>query len=67
MTKEHAYAYEAGYVDGSTHLQEAEAENAKLQELVKSMYYALTHMTFPPDWVTDYEADMRDLGIEVSR
>lgn len=46
MTKEHAYAYEAGYVDGSTHyelehcpacknvadLQEALEENAKLRE-----------------------------------
>ena len=40
-------------------------ENAKLRELVKSMYYDLTHMTFPPDWVTDYEADMRELGVEV--
>lgn len=48
MSKEHAYAYEAGYRDGSTHyelehcpacknvadLQEALAENAKLRELV---------------------------------
>lgn len=42
-----------------------EADNAKLRELVKSMYYDLTHMTFPPDWVTDYAADMRELGIEV--
>lgn len=41
------------------------AENAKLRELVKSMYYDLTNMTFPPDWVTDYAADMRELGIEV--
>ena len=41
-----------------------QAENAKLRELVKSMYYDLTNMTFPPDWVTDYEADIRDLGIE---
>ena len=40
-------------------------QNAKLRELVKSMYYDLTHMTFPPDWVTDYEADMRELGVEV--
>ena len=42
------------------------AENAKLRELVKSMYYDLTHMTFPPDWVTDYEADMRELRVEVT-
>lgn len=48
MTKEHAYAYEAGYRDGSIHyelehcpacknvadLQEALEENAKLRELV---------------------------------
>ena len=116
MSKEHAYAYEAGYRDGSIHyelehcpacknvadLQEARAENAKLREqserlfdktlelatensklrglcklcereadndrlreLVKSMYYDLTHMTFPPDWVTDYETDIRELGVEV--
>lgn len=45
-------------------LQRANAENAKLRELVKSMYYDLTNMTFPPDWVTDYEADMRELGVE---
>lgn len=44
---------------------ELEAENAKLRDLVKSMYYDLTNMTFPPDWVTDYEADMRELGVEV--
>ena len=41
-----------------------EADNAKLRELVKSMYYDLTTMTFPPDWVTDYEADMRELGVD---
>ena len=41
-----------------------EADNAKLRELVKSMYYDLTNMTFPPDWVTDYEADMRELGVD---
>lgn len=46
-------------------LEQAKAENAKLRELVKSMYYDLTNMTFTPDWVTDYEADMRELGIEV--
>ena len=48
MSKEHAYAYEAGYRDGSIHyelehcpacknvadLQEALAENAKLRELL---------------------------------
>lgn len=49
MSKEHAYAYEAGYRDGSIHyelehcpackniadLQEALAENAKLRELLR--------------------------------
>lgn len=39
-------------------------EKSKLRELVKSMYYDLTNMTFPPDWVTDYAANMRELGIE---
>lgn len=40
-------------------------ENTKLRELVKSMYNDLTLMTFPPDWVTDYVTDMRELGMEV--
>lgn len=53
MTKEHAYAYEAGYRDGSIHyelehcpacknvadLQEALEENAKLRELVSGLEY----------------------------
>ena len=53
MSKEHAYAYEAGYRDGSIHyelehcpackniadLQEALAENAKLRELVRDMWH----------------------------
>ena len=52
MSKEHAYAYEAGYRDGSINyelehcparknvadLQEALAENAKLRELVLDMW-----------------------------
>ena len=52
MSKEHAYAYEAGYRDGSINyelehcpacknvadLQEALDENAKLLELVKRMH-----------------------------
>ena len=52
MSKEHAYAYEAGYRDGSVHyelehcpacknvadLQEALDENAKLRALVKDMW-----------------------------
>ena len=51
MTKAHAYAYEAGYRDGSIHyelehcpacknvadLQEALEENAKLRELVNGL------------------------------
>lgn len=55
MSKEHAYAYEAGYRDGSIHyelehcpackniadLQEALDENAKLRELVKEMRVCL--------------------------
>ena len=52
MSKEHAYAYEAGYRDGSINyelehcpacknvadLQEALADNAKLRELVRDMW-----------------------------
>ena len=54
------------YADNSKNeLQQLRADNAKLRELVKSMYYDLTQTTFPPDWVTDYEADMRELGVEV--
>lgn len=40
-------------------------ENNQLRELVQSMYDTLSHETFPPDWLKDYEADMRELGIEV--
>ena len=39
-------------------------ENARLRELVQSMYGDLSHETFPPDWLKDYETDMRELGIE---
>ncbi len=42
------------------------AENAKLRELVKGMYYDLTHVTlFPRRWLIGYEAIMRELGMEV--
>lgn len=55
MSKEHAYAYEAGYRDGSINyelehcpacknvadLQEAMAENAKLRELVSGLEYCV--------------------------
>ena len=51
--------------DDADNARQIMGDNAKLRELVKSMYYDLTHMTFPPDWVTDYEADMRELGVEV--
>lgn len=51
--------------DKAMQIARLKAENAKLRELVKSMYYDLTNMTFPPDWVTDYEADMRELSVEV--
>ena len=58
MSKEHAYAYEAGYIDGSTHyelehcpackniadLQEALAENAKLRELLRMAVFVLWSM-----------------------
>ena len=53
MSKENAYAYEAGYRDGSINyelehcpacknvadLQEALAENAKLRELVRALHW----------------------------
>ena len=56
MSKEHAYAYEAGYRDGSINyelehcpacknvadLQEALAENAKLRELVRDVWHLFT-------------------------
>lgn len=56
MSKEHAYAYEAGYRDGSIHyelehcpacknvadLQEALAENAKLRELARDVWHLFT-------------------------
>ena len=52
------------YCDAERDLKDLQAENDRLREVVKSMYYDLTNMTFPPDWVTDYAADMRELGIE---
>ena len=61
MSKEHAYAYEAGYHDGATHyeldhcpsckntadLQDALAENARLRELMyeRAHKHAIHHMT----------------------
>jgi hypothetical protein len=54
-------------LDYAQEITSLQVNNAELRELVKSMYYDLTQMTFPPDWLTDYEADMRELGIEVDR
>lgn len=45
--------------------EQSRAENAKLRELVKDMYHDLSHETFPPDWIVEYENDLRELGIEV--
>lgn len=56
MSKEHAYAYEAGYRDGSINyelehcpacknvadLQEALTENAKLRELVRILVHCMS-------------------------
>lgn len=40
MSKEHAYAYEAGYQDGlKAATDELRAENAKLRELVNGLRY----------------------------
>lgn len=47
------------------YVRKLESENTKLRELVKSMHYDLTHVTFPRRWLVDYEADMRELGMEV--
>ena len=63
MSKEHSYAYEAGYRDGSIHyelehcpacknvadLQEALAENVKLRELVDKLLYGINNELTPAD------------------
>jgi len=74
MSKEHAYAYEAGYRDGSIHyelehcpscqniadLQEALEQNAKLREQVEYMTPIALYAA------SEHERDrMRELGIEV--
>lgn len=41
------------------------AENDRLRELVRSMYGDLSHETFPPDWLAEYETVLAELGIEV--
>lgn len=70
MSKEHAYAYEAGYRDGSIHyelehcsacknvadLQEALAENAKLRRLL--------HLIFNEDYNDEFVELMCDLRVE---
>lgn len=74
MSKEHAYAYEAGYRDGSVHyelehcpacknvadLQEALEENTKLRELLRQAIYA----TDDADWASIVSHAI-ELGVEV--
>lgn len=66
MSREHAYAYESGYRDG---LEAAEAENAKLRELVRDWYeLAVGGADSLTDWnhmQADLEWRMRELGVEV--
>lgn len=73
MSNEHAYAYEAGYRDGSIHyelehcpacknvadLQEALDENANLRELVGMIYECSFNDGCP------IQKLMRELGVEV--
>lgn len=82
MSKEHAYAYEAGYIDGSTHyelehcpackniadLQEALAENAKLRELALDFYDAIDSVFWDGETETKerFKPRLRELGIEVT-
>lgn len=77
MSKEHAYAYEAGYRDGSINyelehcpacknvadLQEALAENAKLLELLQRTWDAF-HDATAREFVR-VKNELRELGIEV--
>ena len=76
MSKEHAYAYEAGYRDGSVHyelehcpackniadLQEALDENAKLRELCSDMFKLAGEVYVPFEDADDWMA--RDGDIE---
>jgi hypothetical protein len=78
MSKEHAYAYEDGYRDGSINyelehcpacknvadLQEALAENAKLRELVRDMWLQLLN-AYDRKEVDEFASRMRELGAEV--
>lgn len=77
MSKEHAYAYEAGYRDGSINyelehcpacknvadLQEALAENAKLRELARDMW--LQQEALPYGMHAEIRDRMRELGMVV--
>ena len=74
MSKEHAYAYEAGYRDGSINyelehcpacknvadLQEALEENAKLRELAEGL---MGHVKHPPceGCIAEMNCDCSDL------
>lgn len=74
MSKEHSYAYEAGYRDGAINyeldhcpacknvadLQEVLDENAELRELVRRMFYAV----HPCDRA-QFLANVAELGVEV--
>lgn len=75
MSKEHSYAYEAGYRDGSTHyelehcpacknvadLQETLAENVRLRELVRELYE--DQCCDGDQW--KYRDRMRELGVVI--
>ena len=78
MSKEHAYAYEAGYRDGSINyelehcpacknvadLQEALDENARLRELCASLY-EFSMSEYPDGTELNFADRMRELGVEV--
>lgn len=79
MSKEHAYAYEAGYRDGAINyeldhcpacknvadLQEALDENAKLRELVDELYPLADYGAMDASELDRAHDLMRELGIEV--
>ena len=78
MSKEHAYAYEAGYRDGSINyelehcpacknvadLQEALDENARLRELCASLY-EFSMSEYPDGTELNFADRLRELGVEV--
>lgn len=77
MSKEHAYAYEAGYRDGSINyelehcpacknvadLQEALEENAKLRELARDMW--ALQIALPYGAHIEIRDRMAQLGVEM--